>query len=134
LEFVSAILFATQKLKLSNVYTGIVHCKSALYAREYGLGPRHAENIAYHQLLENTGILASEMETATLFIQSQVYNHQLRQLGVTPENRVLAGAILGVVATAETWQPSAIVTSVIQQVIQLALETVKTLAIQERVG
>lgn len=134
LEFVTAVLIAAERLKLSNVYTGTVHCKSALYAREYGEGPRHTENVAYLELLAAAGVIASEMETATLFIQTLLYNHHLRKKGSGPQNRVLAGAILSVVATPGQWEALPEVSAAIREEIQLALEAVRTLAIQELAG
>lgn len=132
LEFVSANLFAAETLGLSDhLHTGTVHCKSSLYAREFGAGPRSAENHAYLELLAKLGVVASEMETATLFIQSQIYNYRLMQQGHGPHHRVLAGAILGIVGDSGGFEDSPAAGSAIENSIALALETVKTLAVQE---
>jgi uridine phosphorylase len=132
LEFASSILLAAGKLGLSEkVHTGIVHCKSSLYARQFGAGPRTDENKAYLEQLTQTGVLASEMETATLFIQSQIYNHQLMQKGESAQHRVLAGAILAIITGEHQADISTEITGAIQKSIQLALESVKTLAAQE---
>jgi uridine phosphorylase len=133
LEFTSSIMLAAEKIGLANkLHTGIVHCKSSLYAREFSAGPRADENNAYINLLSRTGVLATEMESSALFIQSQIYNHQLLQKGNSPHHRVLAGAILAIVATPENhFDRSNKPEQAIQQGIQLALETVRTLASQE---
>lgn len=133
LEFTSSIMLAAEKMRLaSHLHTGIVHCKSSLYAREFSAGPRAAENDAYIDLLSRSGVLATEMETAALFIQSQLYNHQLRQLGESPQHRVLAGAILAVVATPQHhFDTTGKAPATVEQIIQVALETVKILANQE---
>lgn len=132
LEFNSAILLAAEKLGFTQrVHTGIAHCKSSLYAREFGAGPRTKENKEYLNLLSDYGVLASEMETATLFIQSQLYNHQVMQHNKHP-HRILCGAILGIIATTDHFDLSDKVGETINDSITLALETIKTLAIQER--
>ena len=113
-------------------HTGIVHCKSSLYAREFGVGPREEENKKYLNLLSQTGVLATEMETATLFVQSQVYNHQLLQKGDAPYYSVLAGAVLAITSTPDHhFDHSEKSELALQQTIQRALETIKTLAAQE---
>lgn len=133
LEFASSILLAAEKLGFSeHLHTGPVHCKSSLYAREFGVGPKSIENKAYLTVLAQAGILASEMETAALFIQSQIYNYQLIQQGNAPQHRVLAGAILAIIATVEnSFSNSPHATSAIINAIELALESIKTLAMQE---
>lgn len=132
LEFISSILHAAGKIDvLNDLYTGIVHCKGSLYAREFSAGPRAPENLAYLNLLSQTGVLATEMETATLFIQSQIYNYQLMQQSDEPQNRVLAGAILAVVGTHDNFDHSKLAENAIQNSITLGIEAVKTLATQE---
>src|SRR6185312_6559803 len=45
MEFNLAILHATKTLAFSeHVHTGMVHCKSSLYAREFGIGPKAERN------------------------------------------------------------------------------------------
>lgn len=132
LEMASSTLLAAEKLGLSDrIHTGIVHCKNSLYAREFGAGPRQEQNQAYLDFLTKTGVLASEMETATLFIQSQLYNYQLRQEGTGPSHQVLAGAILGIISETKTFDKTSKSKSAIDDNIALGLETIKTLAMQE---
>jgi uridine phosphorylase len=132
LEFASSIMIAAERMGFSELlHTGVVHCKSSLYAREFGAGPRAEENKAYIDLLTDTGVLATEMESAALFIQAQIYNHQLQLKGVQPKHRVLAGTILSIIATVDGYESSDKVIKSLKNGIELALETVKTLAIQE---
>lgn len=132
LEFVTSTLVAAQHLGLAeSLHTGIVHTKSSFYAREFASGPRAPENQAYMNLLMQAGVIASEMETSTLFIQSQVYNHELMQQGEAPQHRVLAGAILAIIATIDHLESSPRVVQAIENSINLALETIKILAAQE---
>lgn len=132
LEFVSSCLIAAERLKLSKfLHTGTVHCKSSLYARELAAGPRAQENQAYLNLLAESGVLATEMETATLFIQSQLYNYQLMQRGEGNAFHVRAGAVLAIIGTTDHFEESKVADLAIENSIQIALETVKTLAVQE---
>jgi uridine phosphorylase len=134
LEMISAINTSAATLGMSKlVHTGMVHCKSTFYAREFYAGPKRAENETYMQLLVDNGVLASEMETASLFIQSQLYHHQLQQQGQGPAFQVLSGAILGIGAI----PPHMFMTSeqelaLTGDIIKLAIQTIKTLAASER--
>ncbi len=135
LEYISSVLLAAERLKLTpHIHTGIVHCKSSLYARELAAGPRASENNIYLNLLAESGVLASEMETATLFIQSQLYNYHLIQRGEGHAYHVRAGAILGIIGTTDHFEESREADLVIKNSIDLALETVKILAMQELIG
>ena len=135
LEYISSILLAADHLKLSQkIHTGTVHCKSSLYARELAAGPRSSENNAYLNLLTESGVLATEMETATLFIQAQLYNYQLMQHGEGNPWHVRAGAILAIIGSTNHFEPSKDADQAIKNSIQLALETVKLLAVQELPG
>ena len=133
IEVVLAVMQAAQKLGFSDLlHTGTVHCKSAFYAREFGAGPQAAENNAYLDLLTECGVLASEMESSALMIQSQLYNHQLMQEGQGPVHRVLWGAILGILAI----PPDDFISpegekETTQNLIQLAFETIKVLVKSE---
>jgi len=132
LEFITSILVAAEKLGLADtVYTGIVHCKGSLYARQLAAGPQAPQNQNYLNLLTQSGVLATEMETAALFIQSQLYNYQLMQEGERPEHHVLAGGILAIIGSTDHIEDSKETHEAIHDSIDLALETVKILAIQE---
>ena len=135
LEFVSSCLLAAEHLNLSNhLHTGIVHCKSSLYARELAAGPQSRENQAYLNSLAESGVLATEMETATLFIQSQLYNYQLMQQGEGHAFHVRAGALLAIIGAAGHFEESTDALHAIENSIQIAIETVKILATQEILG
>ena len=118
---------------IDQVHTGIVHCKGSFYAREFYAGPMSKGNKEYMQLLIDHGVLASEMETAALFIQSQLYHHQMMQQGVGPDFKVLCGAILGIAALPPDLfimpEQEKILTT---NIIDLALNTIKVLAASEK--
>jgi uridine phosphorylase len=135
LDMLNAINTAANAMNLGKkTHTGVVHCKSSLYAREFSAGPNAAANDAYLDYLVRCGVLASEMETAGLFIQSQLYNHECNQAGVGAVNRVLCGAILAILCIpphefidSETAKPYE------ERAIALAIESIKTLAKKERI-
>jgi len=132
-EFILAVSRAAKKLALTEqVHTGTVHCKSSFYAREFGAGPKAVKNKAYINLLTQCGILATEMETSALFIQSQLYNYQLMQEGVGKRFRVLCGAVLGIISTVphQFALPNEQVTT-IKNLTALALETIKNMSVNE---
>lgn len=112
------------------VHTGVVHCKSSFYAREFGAGPQGKENEAFMNLLTQCGVLATEMETSALFIQSQQYHHQLRIKGNGAENQVIWGAILAIIASLDPpvfWSGEQSRT-LIKNMIEIALESLMVLA------
>lgn len=129
-EFILAISLAAKKLNLPNqVHTGTVHCKSSFYAREFGAGPKAEKNKAYINLLTQCGILATEMETSALFIQSQLYNYQRMLKGKGPAFRVLCGAVLGIlVVPPEQFAPANQETETVKHLTELALETVRVIS------
>lgn len=124
-EFVVAIQKAAQKLQPNNkIATGIVHCKNSFYAREFGFGPKGEENLAYMELLKRCGVLATEMETSALFTQAQYYNYEQMHLGDTRSHRVLAGALLGILADPPDYFASAEESkSLIERLIETALQS-----------
>jgi uridine phosphorylase len=133
LEFNLAIAQAAKNLGFDeHVHTGIVHCKSSLYAREFGIGPKAVRNKTYLNLLTQCGVLASEMETSALFIQSQLYNYQLRQEGSGSAYRVLGGAILGIIGIPpDRFASSEEEDKTIDHLIELGLETIRVLSSNE---
>ncbi len=128
--FVEAMHRAAVALKMNqSLHTGTVHCKSSFYGREFGAGPLAEENNAYIELLKRCGILATEMETATLFIQSQLYDHELSQQGRDAAHRVYAGALLGIIAMPpHQFASNTQAQTIIDQLITLAFESMKVIA------
>lgn len=133
LEMVNVINAAAAALNLANqTHTGVVHCKSSLYAREFGAGPNAVANHAYLDYLVRCGVLASEMETSGLLIQSQLYNYECSQAGKGVVNRVLCGAILGILCIPpDEFIDSEKAKPYEEKAIALAIESIKMLAEQE---
>ncbi|MDX1900580.1 MAG: nucleoside phosphorylase [Gammaproteobacteria bacterium] len=120
---------AAEKINLQKkLHHGIVHCKASFYAREFGKGPYGERNEYYMALLAQSGVLATEMETSTLFVQSGLYAHQCRQVQqYLPA--VMCAAILGIVAVPpHEFMRSEQQIIVVNDMIQLALETLRQLA------
>jgi uridine phosphorylase len=137
-EFVQAISQAAQFLKIEDkVHCGTVHCKSSFYAREFGAGPLNHVNQSYLNLLKQCGVLATEMETAALFMQSQLYHYELMKKGHGPQYQVFCGAILGILsvvdgtAFVEEFASHAVEKTLTQDLIKLALESIKIMAITD---
>ncbi len=133
LDVVFAILQAVKVRRLEDrVHTGLVHCKSSLYAREFSAGPRVVENEQYLRMLTKCGVLASEMETAALFTQTQLYHYQLSQQGKGPQYQVLAGAILGIASRSISMATFKQMDNLEDLITSLGLETTVTLAMHDR--
>lgn len=134
LPMVNAIARAGEILQLhERLHTGIAHCKSALYAREMNIGPEAANNTAYLHLLSRFGVLASEMETATLFIQTHYHNHLLQIQNGNTNSYLLAGAILGVISVApDHFADNDQVHNTTDRLIELALQTVRELSREDQ--
>lgn len=133
-EYVQSINIAAENLGLADkTHVGTVHCKSSFYAREFGAGPQAQKNKEYMELLAEYGTLATEMETAALFIQSQLYDFQLKQKAQGPAYRVYCGALLGILSVPPhefvTSEQEAILT---QELINLAFEATRVLAKNEK--
>lgn len=134
IEMIDAIHKAGIANGLSDViHTGIVHCKASFYAREFYAGPKAIDNEQYMQLLIDNGVLASEMETAALFIQCQLYHHTLRKIGNGPIHKVLSGAILGIGAVpTDIFMTNEQEAELTASTVNLALTTIKILAASEK--
>ncbi len=80
-------------------FKGVIHCKDSLFAREFGYGPQHEANRAYMRLLAEGGVLASEMESAHLFVLSSVHSKSVTSVAgdLEPANIVKSGAVLAII-------------------------------------
>lgn len=102
------------------VHCGVVHSKSSLYAREFGRGPLADDHARHKRLLRDGGVLASEMECATLFVMGAVA-HQRAQLQQPPAS-VEVGAVLAIIGDAdEGFADEVIAVDTVNIAIELAL-------------
>jgi len=101
-------------------HCGPVHSKSTLYAREFGRGPLGAEHEAHKRLLRAGGVLASEMECATVFVMGMAADQAARALD--PARGVDFGAVLAIIGGADDgFADGEVVPATIDATIELAL-------------
>ncbi|NOY08766.1 MAG: nucleoside phosphorylase [Spirochaetes bacterium] len=152
LAFIEAAVKACSILGLDNVFTGTVHSKDSLYAREFREGPMAAEHERYMRILKDSGVLASEMECSMLFTLGAVFNQQLRTLraentqfkddgfkGSNPhtsdehvrENQFLTGAVLAIIGDDSAFADVKLAAKAVDDSIKAGIETVKQLAIAD---
>lgn len=96
-EYLQAAHRAVDKFTTTTVNThfGIVHSKSSLYAREYQMSCMEEEQ-HYMKSMTKSGVLATEMECAQLFILSSVLSARLCAQSLSHQ-RILSGAILAII-------------------------------------
>lgn len=72
--WVEALARAATTLGIGDrVHLGLMHTKDSFFGREFGEGPAGASNKEYMERLSASGVLASEMEAAHLFVLGQVF-------------------------------------------------------------
>jgi len=127
-EYVQAARRAGGKLGFgTKMHFGIVHSKDSLFAREFGAGPMAPENRRYMEILEEAGVVASEMEASHLFVLASILDAKCR-----PTSRVLAGCVLGIIGDDRPFAPPAEASTATSEAVELAVETTRQLAVQER--
>ncbi len=72
-NLIKTAFYTAKELNIKNVYSGIIHTKASLYAREFGYGPNKVENKKFKEKLVSYGVVASEMEASMLFVMGQYY-------------------------------------------------------------
>lgn len=129
LDMVYASKLAVKQLKMdSKVHTGIIHSKDSLYAREFGEGPLAKKNKAYMEVLEDAGVLASEMEASMLFTLANLADHKLKGSGKGKAFRVMAGAICSIVGVGPVWATKDEMKKMTEDITQLSIQTFVELA------
>jgi uridine phosphorylase len=114
-------------------FQGIVHAKASLYAREFGMGPAGEANLAYTAWLRRCGVIASEMETAALFVISSTFAPRAYPLAERGEGEPQAGAVLAVFASDDSHMQfdPAVAQRAETRAITVALEAVRAWAERE---
>jgi len=134
-RFVQASTAASGKLGWGGkIRYGIVHSKDSLYAREFGAGPLAKVSGDYMQLMEASGVLASDMESSHLFVLSTLFDHELRAKGTGGANQVHAGCVLAIVGDDRPFAEDAEVAKAEEDAIDLAIETVMQISNMETPG
>ncbi len=129
-HMVSAALSACGVCGVDHAFSGIVHTKDSLYAREMGAGPRHDENERFMGQLRASGVLASEMEAAILFTLGQVFTQELREAGHS--ETLEAGALLGIIGDETAFGNDEQIAATTDVAVRVALETVRRRAAAEK--
>lgn len=128
LECVLAAQRAVETLSFNDkTHCGIVHSKSSLFAREMSLSLLE-NNKHYMNAMHLSGVLATEMECAQLFILSSLLNSQLIQAASHDYTPILSGAILAIIGDQKPFSANKKVReATINNAIELSLETIKQL-------
>ncbi len=74
-----------------SVSLGIVHSKDSLMAREFHIGPLKDENKRYMDIMKESGVLVSEMETSHLYILGSLFNTECHT------KKYVVGSVLAVI-------------------------------------
>lgn len=124
-EVIAALERAALKLGHgAQTYKGVVHAKDALYAAEFGHGPRKQKNHERMEELRAMGVLASDMETSHLFIVSDAHSSAIKPISErpTPDEMVRSGSILAVVGDDAPYASKDVVKQAEEAAIDVAVE------------
>ena len=116
-------------------FTGIVHTKDSLFARELGAGPMVPENERFMGLLHASGVLASEMETAILFTLAQVYTQRMRDEASGEDADIVAveaGTVLGIIGDETAFGTDKEAAETTELAVQVGRETIRQRAAADR--
>ncbi len=129
LEYVVAAGRARKNSSVQSVHFGVVHSKSSLYAREFN----HSllfDNENYMQVLQQAGVLATEMECAQLFILSSIL---AKKLHVSSDKPLYSGAILAIIGDKTAFSmDETLVNKTIENAILLSLSTTVHMALMDK--
>lgn len=135
-EIVQAAMQAMKNLNIKNFFTGIVHTKDSLYAREFKNGPMAEEHRRYVKLLHDSGVIASEMECSLLFTLGEVMTQEIimktGRFPVHPKDRVLTGAVLSIIGDDSPFADPNLAAKTVENSIMAVLETIRILAGHEK--
>jgi uridine phosphorylase len=115
-------------------HCGVVHSKDSFFGREFAAGHDSERNRAYMELLARNRVLASEMETAHLFVLGAVANAGRTTVNAsrTREVGVRCGAIMAVVGDSSGFAALDVEQAAEERLIDLAVEGILDMAELER--
>jgi uridine phosphorylase len=106
----------------ARTFSGVVHSKDSLFARELGHGPRRELNHRYMAELEAIGVLATEMEAAHLFVLAKVHGPEPTPLtGLDRSTAVQAGAVLAIIGDDQPFAGDEVIAATENAAIEVAL-------------
>ena len=134
-DWVEALSRASRRLGLDDrTYAGVVHTKDSLYGREFATGPQAHKNRDYMEMLGSLGVMATEMESAHLFMLAAAHNATPRPLAVRASDpgTVKAGTILAVIGDDPPFAPPDVVHACETRAIDVACQAAQELMLMER--
>ncbi len=114
-------------------WAGIVHSKDAFFGREFAQGPDAERNAEYMRQLSRTGVLATEMEAAHLFVLGSVFGGATGSVAASRTRSVpiRCGAIMAVIGDLSGFFPPEKAKQAESDMIDLSLEALLDLAALE---
>jgi uridine phosphorylase len=123
-DWVDALREAASRLgHRDRSYVGSVHCKDAFYGREVPQGPFVAQHATYLTMLQQLGVLATEMESSHLFVLAALHGNNVAPLSrpSTNADAIKAGAVLAVIGGLDGFGPPELAKEAEQVAIEMAL-------------
>lgn len=137
-DVVAALCRAAARQGLAGrTFRGVIQTKASLYARAVFEGPLGDEHRAFKDTMMRAGVLASEMESSTLFVMSSCLNEAVLPLAeelAHPERVLKSGTLLGVIGGEDEWASDEQIEQIERQTCELALEGVRELFRLDRAG
>jgi uridine phosphorylase len=137
-DVVLALCRAATRMGLADrTFRGVIQTKASLYARAVFEGPLGDEHRAWKDVMVRAGVLASEMESSTLFVMSSCLNEAVLPLSeelAHPERVLKAGTVLGVIGGKDEWGTDEQIERLEKQTCELAIEGVRELHRIDRGG
>jgi uridine phosphorylase len=114
----------------SKTYSGLIHSKDTLFAREFLEGPNSQANRKYMGLLRRSGVLASDMEASMLFVLSSLFEHKFNQRKFPHNecNKIKSGAVCVVLGEGTDFGSEQSLERMTTELIQFAKYTIIELA------
>lgn len=111
-------------------WAGLVHSKDAFFGREFAQGPDAQRNAEYMAQLAKTGVLATEMEAAHLFVLGSVFGGPAGSVTAarTRSVPIRCGALMAVIGDLSGFFPHDQAKEAEGRMIDLALEAILDLA------
>ncbi len=132
---VEVICATARRLGLGDrTWCGLVHSKDAFFGREFAQGPDAARNAAYMKQLAASGVVATEMEAAHLFVLGSVFGGPAGSVNAarTRSVPIRCGALMAVIGDLSGFFDPEQAKDAEGAMIDLALEAVLDLAELER--
>lgn len=111
-------------------FRGVIQTKASLYARAVFEGPLSDEHMAWKEVMMRGGVLASEMESSTLFVMSSCLPEvslSIADEAAHPERVIKAGTVMGVIGGKDEWATDEQIEQIERRTCELGIEGIKEL-------